>query len=62
MSNLCLYRINGLEYIVKILEEIEGKFKIKFIGRVDGGRGRIPKSKLVSKDKLIILTDAHLGS
>lgn len=47
------------EYVVDILEDLGDSAVITFVRRVNGGRGRTPSDRIVTKDKLVALEPAE---
>jgi len=62
MSNLYLYKIKNIEYVVIAINEYEEGVEIHFVGRVDGGKGRIPKNRIVDKTELTSLIDGSVNA
>ena len=51
------YLFKDKEYIVKVVEDLGESANIQFIGRVNGGKGRLPSIRKVDKDSLTLLVD-----
>lgn len=57
---LYMYKLKNNEYIVKIINEAQEVADIEFIKRVNGGKGRLPKNKLVLKEDLTLLVNMDI--
>jgi hypothetical protein len=58
-----IYSNKEIDYIVSIEAEDlpeEGEIEVTFVARVNGGRGRMPKTKVIDVKKLVPLIDFNV--